>query len=418
MKSFFLVLLSVFLFLSPLKGFARDATPVDLLQQGLEAMFDERYDDAIKAFDAALEYDKNNEAAQRGLKGAQRKRQEAIDRRRAGEKPALDAARKAMGNGDWPEAVDCLNGILNRQSDHPEALALLDKIRVRMMKQMDKAKPQSSDWYYAQGVLAYIDRDWLKAVDSWDQVAAFNPDQVGLLSKISQAKERLKVQEKENRILLLQSVAFDNLKKGNYAEAIKNWQQLLALDPGNDQAKEGVAQAQKALDEQRRRNQKEEVQNLTEKAMDAYIDRDHKTSLQLWNKVLELDPENTLARDYIRRIRGSGAEASGGAPAQSGYDKAMGFLAENRLPEAIECLERYASKYPNDQKAAAALKDSKAKQKELSDKAYQVGLMTYSQGDIQGAIAQWQAALRADPDYQRARQAIIKAMAEQKKRQK
>ena len=96
----------------------------------------------------------------------------------------------------------------------------------------------------------------------------------------------------------------------------------------------------------------------------------------------------------------------------------MGFLADNRLPEAIEYLERYSAKYPNDQKAAAALKDSKAKQKELSDKAYQVGLMTYSQGDIQGAIAQWQAALRADPDYQRARQAIIKAMAEQKKRQK
>ena len=418
MKSTLLLFLSVSLLLSPVKGFSQDVSPVDLLQQGLEAMFDGRYDDAIKAFDAALQYDKNNEAAQRGLKGAQQKRREAIDRRRAGEKPALDAAKKAMGRGDWPEAVDGLSGILSRQSDHPEALSLLDKIRVRMTKQSDKAKPQSSDWYYAQGVLAYIDRDWLKAVDSWDQVAAFNPDQVGLLSKIDQAKERLKAQEQEDRIRFLQSVAFDNLKKGGYAEAIKNWRQLLALDPANDQAKEGVAQAQEALDEQRQRNRKEEVQSLTEKAMDAYIERDRKTSIQLWNKVLELDPENTLARDYIRRMRGAGGEASGGAPSQSGYDKAMGFLADNRLPEAIEYLERYSAKYPNDQKAVSALTNAKAKQKELSDKAYQDGLMTYSQGDVQGAIAQWQAALRSDPDYQRARQAIIKAMAEQKKRQK
>ena len=50
-------------------------------------------------------------------------------------------------------------------------------------------------------------------------------------------------------------------------------------------------------------------------------------------------------------------------------------------------MERYSAKYPGDQKARAALDDAKAKQKTLADKAYQDGLLAYSQGDVQGAVA-------------------------------
>jgi tetratricopeptide (TPR) repeat protein len=404
--------------LLPARARAAAASPVDLLQDGLEAMMDDRYEDAVRSFQSALQYDKNNQAAQRGLKGAQQKLQEQIEKRRAGERPALDAAKKAMGREDWPEAVDRLDAVLERQPDHPEALALRQKIRARMSKQFEKAKNQSSDWYYAQGVLSYIDKDWLKAVDSWDQVVSFDPDRVGLVSKIEQAKRKLAAREREDKTALYQSVAFDSLKKGDYPEAIKNWQQLLELDPDNAQAKEGVAEAQKAWGEQKKRNQQEEIQKLSEQAMDAYIERNFKASRGLWNQILQMDPENTLAQDYLRRMQGQGgyAGASGAAPQQSGYDKALSFLSDGRYPEGIEYLERYVAKYPADKKAQASLDDAKAKQKGLADKAYQDGLMTYSQGDVQGSISHWQDALRTDPDYQRARQAIIKAMAEQRKK--
>ncbi len=400
---------------------AVSASPVDLLQEGLEAFLDERYDDAIKSFQDVLQYDKKNEAALRGIKSAQQKKEEQVARRRALEKPALEAARQAMDHEDWAEAVDKLDAILARQPDHPQALALREKIRARMNKQYEKSKRESSDWYYAQGVLAYLDKDWMKAVDSWDQVISFNPDQVGLIAKIERAKDGLQAQEREDKARLYLSVAFESLKKGNYTEAIANWQSLLALDPDNAQAKEGVAQAQAALEDQRKRNQQDEVQKMSEQAMDAYIDRDMAKSRDLWNKILEIDPDNTLARDYLRRMgeQGGGGYASGGGAApQSGYDKAKTFLEDGRLPEAIEYLERYTGKFPNDQRAKATLEDAKAKQKEQADKSYQDGLMTYSQGDVPGAIKHWQDALRADPDYQRARQAIIKAMAEQRKLQK
>jgi tetratricopeptide (TPR) repeat protein len=418
MRSISLLFIAIFFTCSLLPLHAEDVSPLELLQQGLESMFEERYDDAIRSFESVLQYDANNEAAQLGLKGAREKREQAIVERRSEEKPALEAARKAMSMRDWPEAVDRLSGVIARQADHPAALSLMRDIRARMEKQREKSKPQSGDWYYAMGVLSYMDGDWLKAVDSWDQVVAFNPDQIGLLSKIDQAKERLKDKEKSDRIFFLQSEGFDSLKKGDYEQAIASWNQLLALDPGNDQALGGVAEAQKAWAEQKQRDQKEQVQKLTEKAMDAYIEKDRAGSVVLWRQVLELDPDNTLARDYLRRM-GVGAQDSGTvAAASSGYDKALRFLADGRYPEAVEYLERYIAKYPNDQRARTAMADVAARQKNMADKFFQDGLKTYSQGDIQAAIAHWQDALRTDPDYQRARQAIIKAMAEQKKRQK
>jgi outer membrane protein assembly factor BamD (BamD/ComL family) len=415
MGKFFLPFLVVLCLAGAARGLEGNASPVDLLQQGLEAMLDDRYDDAVRDFQGVLKLDRGNVAAQRGLKGAQEKRREAVEKRRAQEGPALDAARKAVDRLDWAEAAERLEGVLSRQPDHPEALALREKIRGRMAKQLARSKPQSGDWYYAQGLLSFTDRDWLKAVDSWNQVVAFNPDQVGLLAKIDAAKEKLKRQEQENKISFLQTTAFEDLRKNDYAEAVRKWKALLELDPENVQAKEGIVEAQKALDEQNRRGRQEEVQRLSEQAMDAYIERNPAKSVALWHRVLELDPDSTLARDYLRRIGGSGGgEAASSGP--TGYDKAMRLMADGRLSEAIEYLERYAGKYPGDQKARSALDEAKAKQKILAEKSYQDGLLAYSQGDAQGAIAQWQTALRADPDYQRARQAIIKAMAEQKKR--
>jgi tetratricopeptide (TPR) repeat protein len=393
---------------------AAPSNPLDLLQEGLEAMMDERYEAAAAAFQNVLQYEPANVAAQRGLKTAQQKVQEGLERRRAGEKPALDAARRAMGRKDWAEAAARLGDVLARQGDHPEALALRRKISALMTKQMEKSRPQSGDWFYAQGVLSYMDGDWLKAVDSWDQVVAFDPDRAGLVENIERAKQNLQVREREEKIRFHNAVAFEGLKKGDYAEAIRQWEALLALDPGNLQAREGVAEARRAREAQALRDRQEEVQKLSEQAMDAYINREQKKSRALWNQVLALDPENGLAREYLKRMGGGGS--AGGAPSASGYEKAMDFLADNRYAEAIEYLERHTARNPGDQKARASLEDIRAKQKTLADKSYQDGLMAYSQGDVQGAITHWQTSLRTDPDYQRARQAIIKAMAEQRKR--
>jgi tetratricopeptide (TPR) repeat protein len=405
-----------------------------LVQRALEAYLDQHYEDSIDLFQKALDVDKKNEAARQGLKSALRKQKELIEKQQEMERPAFHFAELYMGRGEWVEAMDRLKGILRRQPDHPKATMLAKKIRKKVENQFDKAVPSSNEWFYLKGVMAYLNGDWFQAAQLWEQVYAFNPDQVSLVGHISRAKQNLDDKQRLERIALCQNIAWDNLQKGEYEEAIKAWRELLTIDANNSVAREGIQQAQEAAAKDLVRKRQEEVQKMSQQAMDAYIEREYKKSLDLWAKVLDYDPDNTLAKDYVKRIQNRGQAASYsyapsvgggssyfansssyGAADTSGYQKAMGLAKEEKYAEAVEYLERYVQKYPNEYRAQSALDEIKRKQKDLADKYYKDGLASYSQGVSADAIKQWQAALRIDPDYQRARQALIKAMAEAKR---
>ncbi len=425
---FFLLLL---LLASPGPAAARaprsDVSPTDLLEQALEAYLQQKYDESVALFEQVLQWDKKNPTAREGLKSALRQREIQVEKLRAQEKPALQACENFLRRQDWVEAIDRLRSVLERVPDHPKARSLAEKIRKQVTKLHKKAKYQSSDWFYTKGVLAYLDGDWFQAVHTWEQVYAFDPDRISLLAKINMAKQNLEEQQRLERIALYKNVAWDNLRQRRYEDAVKAWQDLLNVDPGNLEAQEGLRQTQEAAAQDLVRRRQQEVQNLSQRAMDAYIERDYKRSLALWKELLEFDPDSTLARDYVQRIQGRDRTASyryegyssssytPPAPVSSGYQRALEFLREERYPEAIEALERYVNKNPDEERAKRTLEETRKKQKGLAEKSYKDGLVSYSQGKPSEAIRQWQETLRIDPDYQKARQALIKAMAESKR---
>jgi tetratricopeptide (TPR) repeat protein len=178
---------------------ATDVSPVNLLEQALEAYLEERYDDSVSLFREVLQYDRKNETAQQGLESALRRRAEKLERDREKERPALDAAQRYIARGDYVNAMDRLRSILQRVPDHPKAKSLARKIRAKAQKRYAKSKFQSSDWFYNKGVLAYIDGDWFQAAQAWEQVYAFNRDKVSLINEIEQAKTNLAEQQRSTR---------------------------------------------------------------------------------------------------------------------------------------------------------------------------------------------------------------------------
>ncbi len=399
------------------------ASPVDLLQEALEFFMDEKYEESIEIFQRILRIDKSHEIAKKGLRNAQKKRQIQIEKIREKEGPALKSAKKHMKRKEWVDAIDRLNEVLERVPDHPQAVSMMKKIRAFNAKKFKKSNSLSSDWYFAQGVLSYIDGDWFKAANSWEQVYIFNPDMVSLAAKIEMAKTKLSVQQQKEKIVLFQTVAWDHLKKGQYQEAIGSWEEVLALEAHNAEAREGIRQAKQAAKQAWRKNMQERIEKLSAQAMDAYIDRKYKKSLKIWKKVLSLDPGNSLGVEYVKRIQKrrmtsetyNYKEYEVGAPIESGYEKALVFIEKKKYIEAIEYLERHLSKHPDDEKAQSALDKTRAEQNAVSEKCYKDGLVAYSQGHKSVAIQYWQDALKVNHEFQRARQALIKALAEEKK---
>ncbi len=397
---------------------AASTSPVELMQEALEAYFDERYEDSAKLFEKIIALDPKNSSARNGMKNARHKHQLVLQKQRDQERRNLFAVEDYMKSGNFVDAYERLRDVLSRLPNHPDALDLKAKLRAKAEKTAAKANPESSDWHYAQGILAYMDEDWFRAVDNWRRILDFNPDRLDLVSRIAKAKRNLSEQHRQERIRVLTESAKTAYKEGRYDEAKKAWDDLLEVDSRNEAAKEGAQKTVRAAEEEVQAKRQEEIQNLQVQAIEAYSNGRFKESVQLWDQVLRLDPKNTLANDYMERVRSGGRSlgpppTSPGAPrAPDDFVRAVGFVNENRAVEAIEALERYLARHPGDSKAEALLNETRSRQKEQADLLYKAGLTAYAQGRKNQAVQKWQEALRVNPDFARAKQALVKTMQE------
>lgn len=412
-------LFSVFIFSLGLSASVRGDSPVELLQGALDAYFDNRFEDSIQLFQQILDVDPKNDAARKGLKNAQRKRDEQVRRDRDQERKALYAAQEYVANGKLVEGFDRVGDVLARTPNLPDAVELVKKIRVKADAALRKAKPGSSAFFEAEGVLAYMDEDWFKAVDSWEKVIVFNKDRLDLAQKVSSAKKRLAEQQRQERIRVHLDLGQGLIQQGLFPDAIQALDEVLRMDPTNAEARTALNDARRLGALASREKVDSQVQELNRKAMDAFTSGRRKEALALFEKVLSLDPGNLLAGDYKNRILGLDLSIDAPGPRAGGRGDALvraeEFFQNNRFQDGIEALERHVAQNPNDLKALQMLEDGRGRQRQATDQAYREALTAYSQGDREGAMRKLQDCLRMNPDFTRAKQALVKIMQEGKK---
>lgn len=398
---------------------ARADTPVEMLQSALDAYFNGHYDESAHFFKQILLVDPTNEKAKQGLKNSQRKLAEQIRRDREQERKALYVAQDYLSRGKMVEAYDRGREILARAPHLPEGQKLLVNVREKVEKNLRKAKPESSAFYEAQGDLAYMDGDWFKAADSWEKVLVFNRDRADLLQKVADVKKKLAERQREERIQVTLDLARSNAEQGLYKEAVSVLNEVLKLDPTNAEARIMLNDARRSAAQAYQSKMEGQVQEINQQAMDAFSAGRRKEALSLFNKTLEIDPGNRLAEDYRDRILGldpllANVDGLGKLGRGSDYDRAAKLLQAENFVEAIEILERYLTKSPNDLKAQQLLDETRLTQREQTEKTYRDGLTAYSRGDRAEAIRKLQDCRRLDPDFNRAKQALVKIMQEGK----
>ncbi|MBL0057639.1 MAG: tetratricopeptide repeat protein [Elusimicrobia bacterium] len=387
-----------------------------MLQGALDAYFDNRFEDSVQLFQKILEVDPKNDAARKGLKNAQRKRDEQVRRERDQERKALYAAQEFVAHGKLVEGYDRVGDVLARSPNLPDAVELLKKIRVKADGALRKAKPGSSAFFEAEGVLAYMDEDWFKTVDSWEKVLVFNKDRLDLSQKIASAKKRLAEQQRQERIRVHLDLGQGLIQQGLFPDAIRALDEVLRMDPTNAEARTALYEARRLGAQAHKEEVAGHVQELNRKAMDAFTSGRRKEALAIFEKVLSLDPGNLLATDYKNRILGLDLAIDAPGPRAGGNGNVLGraeeFFQNNRFQDGIEALERHLAQNPNDAKAQQLLDDGRNRQRQATDQAYREALTAYSRGDREGAMRKLQDCLRMNPDFTRAKQALVKIMQE------
>lgn len=229
--------------------------------------------------------------------------------------------------------------------------------------------------------------------------------------------------EKARALTLLANKAMDEAR---YKDALGNWSEILSFMPENVDAIEGKRQAEIAIDNIIRF---ESIKKFTASGKSFYELKDFKLARQDFMNVLQLDPENNLAQDYIEKIdeilNSKKKFEQRIREAENFYSSGLKNLKDNKFDEARDELENTLSLFANYKDAKEKLAsipklkleyEKREKERKLRqiNEEFQSGLISLADAKYQDAISAFEKTLKLDPGNKLAPAYIIRAKDAQK----
>ncbi|MFW5752192.1 MAG: tetratricopeptide repeat protein [bacterium] len=226
--------------------------------------------------------------------------------------------------------------------------------------------------------------------------------------KLEQAKKRLSEELKKKYFALL-PVAREHMDNERYQEALQVWEEILSFVPIDTTAKEGKRQAELAI---KNRLKFEKIKGLLAAGTTFFNQEKYNEAKQEFEQVLNLDPENDDAEEYLSKIRDIQEEKRNyeqrRMQAEQFYLAGLSNINAYQFDQAEENLENALALIDGYKDARARLdslprlrKQYQEQQRRLRlqniDRTFQNGLVALSNNRYRDAIASFEATLSLDP---------------------
>jgi tetratricopeptide (TPR) repeat protein len=99
-------------------------------------------------------------------------------------------------------------------------------------------------------------------------------------------------------------------QKGRSDLAREDWQKVLALDPSNPRAKDGLDQGSGANEKALTPEENQKAQALYQKGLQAYLNGDMAEAVKDWQETLRIDPHNVNALNNLVRAKLESGESA------------------------------------------------------------------------------------------------------------
>ncbi len=214
-----------------------------------------------------------------------------------------ETAMRDFASGDYKGAKEFLEKVLVVDTNNAEAREQLARTDT-LLSQAEQAEEERSRMeavrpLYSAGL------DLFKAKKYEDALRKFE-DILGIDAENPEAKRY--------RILCRDLVAKDAFEQGNAAARDGDWGKASDLFKKAIKLKPDFAEAQKAEDKVRGHlgeQKKGESQDLYRKGLEAFLSGDQDKALELWQKAVDMDPDNLEAKRGVERIlQKRGAQAA------------------------------------------------------------------------------------------------------------
>ena len=152
---------------------------------------------------------------------------------------SLDEARAAAAAGRDAEARAALKNVLAIRPDHAEAQAMLESLGAG--PQAEERRRRAKD-HFNLGVAAYEQGRWHEAVRQWELVTGLDPgdEEAKRLLRKARGKASAAKRDAAKRIPAMHDDALRLYQQGKFDDARKLYQAILDLDPADAKAKRSL----------------------------------------------------------------------------------------------------------------------------------------------------------------------------------
>lgn len=180
-----------------------------LFEKGKEQAAEEKWDEAVKSFEAALTINPNNIEARQQLKIAQTELEKLMQSRLLAK--FYEEGQNELWRKNWVKAIIAFEKVLNLQPDHKNART---KLRFAQTRLENEGTNVAKQHYYEQAKLAMQSNDWILAEALFERVN-------GLDTKYKDTKQQLAIVEAK---LAEQAKLMALYEEGELLLSRENWQ--------------------------------------------------------------------------------------------------------------------------------------------------------------------------------------------------
>ncbi|MCD4812566.1 tetratricopeptide repeat protein [bacterium] len=238
------------------------------------------HQEAYREFRAALRLDPKNKKARRGMERVKLKQKEKDEIKTA---QALDSIKRG---GNVKAALRDLKSISRKDPTNITAK--------RMVRKVQTEQKSGTERNYRKGIELFSKGKLREAIVSLERAMEMDQNNQGIKNLLYKARTQLR----EN-IKALMARGIELANSGRIPESKEKFTEVLKLDPDNSEANDYLKKftgkiAQVTVS-------KEEIKKLYYDGVSLYLDGQNRRAIEVWKKILLLDPENQEAKSSITK---------------------------------------------------------------------------------------------------------------------
>ncbi len=205
-----------------------------------------------------------------------------------------DTAMRAFSAGDYPQAKEFFEKVLVVQPDHAEAQEQMERVK-RLMDEAQKAAEKRARMemvrpIYQSGTAAFQKKDYEAALEKFEQILQIDPENTEakryeIISRDILTREAFEAGQKA-------------VQESRWSQANEQFRRALKFRPDFKEAQEALGKVRSQMGEQR----KVESQKMYKDGLEAFLSGDQQKAQGLWQKALDIDPDNLEAKRGLERI--------------------------------------------------------------------------------------------------------------------